>query len=63
MRAVARKTISDTGIGALERSVRARDRKRLPESMEPLRLRGRREFVTAMVDALNDILATERRIA
>jgi hypothetical protein len=33
------------------------------ESLRPLRLRGRKEFITAMVDALNDILAAERALA
>ena len=32
------------------------------ESFRPLRLRGRRELVTAMVDALNDILQSERTL-
>jgi hypothetical protein len=31
-------------------------------SLRPLRLRGRREIVMAMVDALNDILAEERTL-
>jgi hypothetical protein len=32
------------------------------EAFRPLRLRGRRELVTAMVDALNDILQSERTL-
>jgi hypothetical protein len=34
----------------------------LREAFRPLRLRGRRELVTAMVDALNDILQSERML-
>lgn len=56
---VGRKKITMSGSG--ERTARRRVPKvSTTESMRPLRLRGRREFVTAMVDALNDILATER---
>lgn len=42
-------------------TARARVRKLLRDE-RPLRLRGRREFVTAMVDALNDILESERTL-
>jgi hypothetical protein len=63
MALVGRKRISESnGVAARARGNGSahRGNSLLRESFRPLRLRGRRELVTAMVDALNDILRSER---
>jgi hypothetical protein len=60
---VGRKRITESNGNGVHAGGSARPRKNLlREAFRPLRLRGRKELVTAMVDALNDILQSERML-